>query len=126
MNLPAFAHVVLMSGRVVCPGFNVSRWPKTVCLLFFLYVQSVLAQPRAVLIQLQFFAASLSPQRVVVVTRLLAHEKYSLYLSLLLGHGSLLSGSTDEDNGKWDRGAGIIPTFAVSGKSFYRLSRLSR
>src|SRR4051794_3926378 len=56
-------------------------------LLLLFGVQGVLAQARAVLHELQLFAAGLPPERVVVVAGLVAHEKHGLDLFLALCHG---------------------------------------
>ena len=55
-------------------------------LLLLLRVQSVLSQPWAVLLQLQFLAARLPPDSVVVIASLLADEENRFHLLLTLGH----------------------------------------
>src|SRR5688572_10385429 len=55
-------------------------------------MQRVLAQARAVLLELQLLAAHLAPQRIVMVAGLLAHEKHGLhfFLTFTLSHGTTL------------------------------------
>ena len=57
-----------------------------ISLLFLFRMQRVLAKARAVLFQLQLFAAHLPPQRVVVIAGFLAHEKDGFALFLALCH----------------------------------------
>ena len=55
-------------------------------LLLLFYVNRVLTQTRAVLLQAKLFATWLAAERVVVVARLFANEKYSFSFLILLGH----------------------------------------
>src|SRR5262245_45761824 len=59
-------------------------------LLLLLRVERVLAETRAVLLQLELLAAGLPPQDVVLVARLFADEENDFGFLLTLGHGSLL------------------------------------
>src|SRR5262245_58193732 len=75
--------------RAPCPatgrgGGNGRSWRT---LLLLLDVLGVLAQPRAVLHQLELGRARLLHQRVVAVAGLLADEEHDLFLLLGLGHG---------------------------------------
>jgi hypothetical protein len=58
-------------------------------LLFLFRVQRVLAQARAVLLELQLLAAHLAPQRVIVIAGFLANEKhgFDFLFALTLSHG---------------------------------------
>lgn len=56
--------------------------------LFLLFnVDRVLTQTGAVLLQAELFATWLAAERVVVVARFFANEKYGFSFLILLGHG---------------------------------------